>query len=221
MPSKWILSGSSRRRYAIANARTENGGSGMSRNRSSATGTTTGFSGVKFVFLDRDGVINRKPSNGEYVTSWEKVQMLPGAERAIALLNQASRKVIVVTNQRGIALGRLSESDLLSIHENLRIHLGSFGAHIDAIYFCPHDHGQCGCRKPGTGLFERAFLDFPGARPENSVMIGDSDSDIVAGTRVGMKTILITQPRNSGKGLTMRATASGRSLLEVVETHLS
>ena len=199
----------------------ENGGSAMSRDRSSATKITTDFSSVNYVFLDRDGVINRKPSNGEYVTSWEKVQMLPGAERAIALLNQASRKVIVVTNQRGIALGRLSELDLLSIHENLRIHLGSSGAHIDAIYFCPHDHGQCGCRKPGTGLLERAFRDFPGACPENSVMIGDSDSDIVAGTRVGMKTILITQRRYSNDALAARPTASGRSLLEVVETHLS
>jgi D-glycero-D-manno-heptose 1,7-bisphosphate phosphatase len=206
---------------ANANASAENGGSAMSRDRSSATGITTDFSDIKFVFLDRDGVINRKPPKGEYVTSWEEVQMLPGAERAIALLNQSRRKVIVVTNQRGIALGRLSESELLAIHENLGMHLGSCGAHVDAIYFCPHDHGQCGCRKPGTGLFERAFRDLPGARPENSVMIGDSDSDIVAGTRVGMKTILITQPGNSRESLTARPTASGRSLLEVVETHLS
>jgi D-glycero-D-manno-heptose 1,7-bisphosphate phosphatase len=182
---------------------------------------TTSFSAIKFVFLDRDGVINRKAPNGEYVTSWQDIQILPGAERAIALLNQAGRKVIVVTNQRGIALGRYSESDLFSIHEKLRAHLGSFDAHLDAIYHCPHDYGQCTCRKPGIGMFEQAFRDFPEACPQNSVMIGDLNSDIVAGASAGMKTILITDKPSTGGALVAQPSASGRSLLEVVETYLA
>src|SRR5664279_895816 len=116
-------------------------GTGMSGAPSSPAENTTNFSAIKFVFLDRDGVINRKAPDGEYVASWEDMQILPGAERAIALLNQAGRKVIVVTNQRGISLGRYSESDLLSIHEKLHAYLGTFGAHVDAIYYCPHDYG--------------------------------------------------------------------------------
>ena len=193
----------------------------MSRIRSSAAGITGDFSSIKFVFLDRDGVINRKMADGGYVTSWQGIQILPGAERAIALLNQASRKVIIVTNQRGIALQRLSDPELQCIHDQLQKHLRSFGAHLDAIYYCPHEIGECRCRKPGTGLFEFAFRDFSGASPENSVMIGDSNSDILAGSRMGMKTILIAEEANSSEGWTVRPTASGRSLLEVVETYLN
>ena len=111
------------------------------------------FAGVKFVFLDRDGVINRKPPEGSYVMSWSELEILPGVERAIATLNQTSHRVIVMTNQRGIALGRYSEPELLFIHEKLRAHLSNFGAHLDAVYFCPHDLGQCNCRKPGIALF--------------------------------------------------------------------
>ena len=192
----------------------------MNGKRSSVDDSKNSFSAIKFVFLDRDGVINRKAPDGEYVTSWECIQILPGVERAIALLNQASRKVILVTNQRGIALGRLSEMDLLSIHENLQLHLGLFGAHIDAIYFCPHDVGQCNCRKPGTGLFERAFRDFPEACPANSVMIGDSDSDVSAGANMGMKTIRITEGPDPSAGAIVCATASSRSLFEAVGTYL-
>ena len=193
----------------------------MTGKGSSTARSTSDFSSIKFVFLDRDGVINRKAPDGEYVTSLDDIQILPGAERAIALLNHSSRKVIVVTSQRGIALGLFTEADLLAIHKKLQMQLRSCGAHLDAIYFCPHDHGQCSCRKPGTGLFERAFRDFPGASPENSVMIGDSDSDIVAGTTLGMKTILVRQHSNSAESLTAKPSASGRSLLDVVETYLN
>jgi D-glycero-D-manno-heptose 1,7-bisphosphate phosphatase len=178
------------------------------------------FARVKFVFLDRDGVINRKPPESQYVTSCDEFEVLPGVERAIALLNQTFRKVIVVTNQRGIALNRYSEGDLLSIHNMLRVRLASFGAHIDSIYHCPHDVGECSCRKPKTGLFERAFQDFPEATPENSVMIGDSDSDILAGASLGMKTILITEKGEPHEGRTVPPSAFGRSLLDVVETYL-
>lgn len=187
----------------------------------SAAINATDFSGIKFVFLDRDGVINRKAPDGEYVTSWEDIRILPGVERAIGLLNRASRKVIVVTNQRGIALGHLSEPALLSMHEKLQKHLNSLGARLDAIYYCPHDLGECDCRKPAPGLFEVAFRDFPEASPANSVMIGDSNSDILAGARLGMKTILITEKPSSSEGWTVSPSATGRSLLEVVTTYLS
>ena len=192
----------------------------MTDELSSSTWNPADYSNIKFVFLDRDGIINRKPADGNYVTSWPEMEILPGVEQAIGLLNQAFRKVIVVTNQRGIALGRLSERELMLIHGKLQTHLGTFGAHLDAIYFCPHDYGQCNFRKPAPGLFESAFRDFPGASPANSVMIGDSDSDILAGARLGMKTILITDKPDSRKGLTLSPSATGRSLLEVVTSYL-
>jgi D-glycero-D-manno-heptose 1,7-bisphosphate phosphatase len=70
------------------------------------------FSNIEYVFLDRDGVLNRNPSDGRFVTRWEELQLLPGVEEALAALNESGRKVIVVTNQRGIALGLFSHDEL-------------------------------------------------------------------------------------------------------------
>ena len=155
------------------------------------TQTKARFAAAKYVFLDRDGVINRKPPEGEYITQWSEVELLPGAVEAIAKLNRAGKKVIVATNQRGIALGLMSEADLYAIHDQLRGALAADGAKLDAIYFCPHDKDTCDCRKPFTGMIEAAFRDFAGATPENSIFIGDSLSDIKCGKRAGMATILI------------------------------
>ena len=149
------------------------------------------FSGIRYVFLDRDGVLNRSLPDGRFVTCWEQVELLPGIAEAIARLNRSGRKVIVVTNQRAVALGLCSETELLALHDRLRECLASQGAHLDAIYYCPHDVGECNCRKPLPGLFEQAFRDFPDANPGNSVMIGDSLSDMEAGARLGMRTIFI------------------------------
>jgi D-glycero-D-manno-heptose 1,7-bisphosphate phosphatase len=146
--------------------------------------------------------------------------LLPGAARAIQLLNDSLRTVIVVTNQRGIALGRLSETDLISMHEKLQSSLQEMGAHLDAIYYCPHDLESCDCRKPRTGMFQRAFRDFPEARPDNSVMVGDSESDILAGTSFGMRTILIEDGMSVETSPSPDAGASAGSLLEAVERYL-
>lgn len=149
------------------------------------------FAQVVYVFLDRDGVINRKAPEGHYVSRWRDFHLLPGVEEAIARLNASGNKVIVVTNQRGVALGLYTAEDIAKLHEQLATHLALSDAHIDAIYYCPHDKNECNCRKPGTALFEEAFRDFPSASPKNSVMIGDSISDIEAGIRLGMPTVFI------------------------------
>jgi D-glycero-D-manno-heptose 1,7-bisphosphate phosphatase len=185
---------------------------------------TTRFANVKFVFLDRDGVLNRKAAEGEYIARYEEVELLPGAAEAVARVNRSGRKAIVVTNQRGIALGLYTESDLLRIHETLRAQLEAHGAHLDAIYYCPHDHGHCNCRKPGPGLFDQAFLDFKDASAPISVMIGDSLSDVEAGVRMGMRTVLIAEA-SEGQLLTpasafAQADACCGSLLEWVERGL-
>ena len=103
---------------------------------------------IEFVFLDRDGVLNRQPPEGRFVTCPEELELLPGVEDAVVALNRSGRKVIVVTNQRGIALGLYSHDDLAQIHAQLRERLAARGAHLDGIYICPHDEGQCNCRKP-------------------------------------------------------------------------
>ena len=143
------------------------------------------------VFLDRDGVLNQKLPEGEYVTSWDDFHPLPGVPQAIAQLNRAGLRVIVVSNQRGIALGLYTAEDVAAIHTNLQALLETEGAHLDGFYFCPHDKQECNCRKPLPGLFEQAVADFPSIAAESSAIIGDSLSDIEFGRRLGMLTLFI------------------------------
>ena len=143
------------------------------------------------VFLDRDGVLNRKVPEGQYVTSWADFQILPGVPEAIARLNRAGLRAIVVSNQRGIALGLYTTADVESIHSKFQQILVTQGAHIDGFFICPHDHGQCSCRKPLPGLFHQAIAQFPTITAASSVMIGDSHVDIDFARRLGMTAILI------------------------------
>ena len=179
---------------------------------------------MRYIFLDRDGVLNRKQPEGAYVTSWEQFQWLPGAVEAIARMNRAGMTVMLVTNQRGIALGRFTDAELGHIHRNMRAHLAQHGARVDAIYYCPHDVGQCQCRKPDIGLFTQACKDFPQAGAQNSVVIGDSHSDMQAGQRMGMRTIFIQgeaeRQKAGADAAAESADAVAGSLLQAVERHL-
>src|SRR5215831_20903126 len=105
------------------------------------------------VFLDRDGVINRKVAEGAYVTRWEEFQFLPGVAQAISLLNRAGWSVIVISNQRCVAKGLLSIETLEAIHQRMREELLVGGAKLDGIYYCPHEKEEsCDCRKPAPGM---------------------------------------------------------------------
>jgi D-glycero-D-manno-heptose 1,7-bisphosphate phosphatase len=179
---------------------------------------------VRYVFLDRDGVLNRKMPEGGYVSDWGQFHWLAGADEAIARMNRAGLTVIVVSNQRGIALGLFTVSQLELIHSKMRTHLAQQGARLDAIYYCPHDVNECRCRKPDIGLIEQACKDFPDANAHNSLMIGDSLSDIDAGKQMGMKTIFIQgEPDRQKPGAVVAASladAVAGSLLQAVEIHL-
>lgn len=146
---------------------------------------------LRYIFLDRDGVINHKAPEGRYIGRWEEFHLLPGAEAAIAELNRQQIRVIVISNQRGVALGYYTSADVEALHHRLQQHLADHGARIDAFYFCPHDRGECNCRKPKPGLFEQAFLDFPEASVNNSLMVGDSICDIEAARNLGMRSIFV------------------------------
>lgn len=147
----------------------------------------------KMIFLDRDGVINRKAPPHDYIKSVNEFQLLSGAGEAIHLLNAAGYKVVIVTNQRGIARGLMTMKDLNQIHQFMKKELLSFDAHIDDIFVCPHDIGQCHCRKPDIGLFLQAEKNFK-INKDKSYMIGDSRTDIEAGKNYGIKTISIDGP---------------------------
>jgi D-glycero-D-manno-heptose 1,7-bisphosphate phosphatase len=143
------------------------------------------------VFLDRDGVINRKPTEGEYVTRWENFHFLPGVAEAISLLDHAGWIVIVISNQRCIAKGLLTIAELEAIHQKMLEELAKSGAKLDGIYYCPHDkEPPCSCRKPSHGMFLTAAREHQ-IDLSSSWMVGDSKSDIEAGKRAGCSTVRI------------------------------
>ncbi len=143
------------------------------------------------MFVDRDGILNEKMPEHRYVTRWEEFRVLPGVPAALRRLNDAGLRVVVVSNQRGIAKGLYTAADLEAIHAKFQRLLDLDGARIDAFFICPHETDQCNCRKPSPGLFEQAVARFPEITPATSVMIGDSIVDIEFGHRLGMKTIFI------------------------------
>ena len=149
------------------------------------------FEGLRTVFLDRDGILNEKMPEGLYVTRWIDFQVLPGVPEALRKLNEAGLLVIVVSNQRGIAQGLCTVKDVDAIHASFRKLLEGYGARVDAFFVCPHENGKCDCRKPLPGLYQQAAAQFPTIKPEESVMIGDSLSDMEFGRNIGMKTIFV------------------------------
>ena len=144
------------------------------------------------VILDRDGVLNKKPPRAQYVRRWEEFEWLPGAVDALCLLKRAGYKVIIVTNQAGIARGIMTEADIRSLHERMQAELTAVGAPVDTIYYCPHgwDDG-CVCRKPSPGLLFQAqrehHLDLT-----KTIFIGDDERDLKAGKAAGCRTFFVS-----------------------------
>ena len=141
------------------------------------------------VFLDRDGTIAK---DVHYCHRVEDFKILPTVPDAIKLLNDNGFKIIVITNQSGVARGYFTEETLAQIHQKMKDELGKYGARVDAIYYCPHHPDEnCECRKPKTALFHRAVKEH-NIDLGNSYMIGDMQMDIDAGNAMGCKTILVT-----------------------------
>lgn len=161
---------------------------------------------VRLILLDRDGTINAKAPEGEYVTRVEELEMLPGASRAIARLGRHGLPIAVVTNQRGIARGRMTEADLSSIHRAIAAELATEGGSVQAWLHCPHERDRCECRKPEPGMLTAALERF-GVEPAAAVMIGDADSDVEAGQRAGVRTIRIGGGHRAGDATPDRVVA--------------
>jgi histidinol-phosphate phosphatase family protein len=140
------------------------------------------------VFLDRDGVINEEVN---YLRRPEDFRLLPRAAAAIRLLRRHGWRVVVVTNQSGVARGYYTDTDVAVIHERMHRDLVQAKAEVDAVYFCPHhpDDG-CDCRKPGTLLFERAAADLR-LDLTASYYVGDKLTDLLPGKALGGQTILV------------------------------
>jgi D-glycero-D-manno-heptose 1,7-bisphosphate phosphatase len=142
------------------------------------------------VFLDRDGVINRRIHDG-YVTRLSEFEFLPDAIPGIRALAKLARPIIVISNQAGVAKGLISLHALEQITEWFVGQITAGGGRIDAVYYCPHAPAEtCQCRKPKAGLFLQAAGDY-GIELGESVMIGDSPTDAEAATSIGVRAMLI------------------------------
>lgn len=130
------------------------------------------------LFLDRDGVINRRVV-GDYVRTLRQWEYLPGALHGLRLLSQWAPRIVIVTNQRGVGRGLMSQEDLDRIHARLLEDVAMVGARVDAIRVCPHrETDGCACRKPQPGLALSWLAVNREVNPGRSVMVGDSPSDM-------------------------------------------
>lgn len=151
--------------------------------------------GQRAVFFDRDGTLNEEIG---HVRNAEDFRVYSFAARAVRLVNEAGLRAIVITNQSGIARGLIPESLVRRVNRRLTRRIAAGGGRLDAIYYCPH-HPEasvkrfrvvCGCRKPAPGLLEAAASEF-GVDLARSFMIGDRFVDILAGRRVGARSVLV------------------------------
>jgi D-glycero-D-manno-heptose 1,7-bisphosphate phosphatase len=136
------------------------------------------------LFLDRDGVINRRILGG-YVRDWSEFTFETGALEALAILARWAPHIVVVTNQQGVGKGIMSSSALAEIHERMRLSVAHAGGRIDAIQHCPHlASADCDCRKPNAGMAAQYLAAHHQLDASLSVMVGDTDSDIEMGRRL-------------------------------------
>jgi histidinol-phosphate phosphatase family protein len=145
------------------------------------------------LFLDRDGVINKRPGNG-YVTKWSDFHFLPGVLEALKKLHSIFNRIIVVTNQQGIGKKLMTVVDLELIHSKMLETIKQYGGRIDAVYFCPDLVTDTKtCRKPGIEMAQRAQNHFPDVDFRKSIMAGDTENDMLFGRNAGMTNALISK----------------------------
>jgi histidinol-phosphate phosphatase family protein len=162
--------------------------------------------------LDRDGVLNRRPGKAQYVKTWDEFEWLPGARRAIRLLTEAGHRVIVISNQAGVARGAMSAADLEEIHTRMRGEAAEAGGSIDAVYACTHDWGEgCECRKPKPGMLFQAQRDFH-FDLTRAIFIGDDERDATAADAAGCGFLRVTEDTTLLEVTERLIAAGGREL---------
>ncbi|MDO8813269.1 MAG: D-glycero-beta-D-manno-heptose 1,7-bisphosphate 7-phosphatase [Gallionella sp.] len=157
---------------------------------------------MKLIILDRDGVINY--DSDQFIKSPEEWKPIPGSLEAIARLNQADYRVVVATNQSGIGRGLFDMAMLNAIHNKMHKACALAGAHIDAVFFCPHiDENDCHCRKPKSGMLEEIAACYSLKNLDGVPAVGDSLRDLQSAATLGARPYLVL----TGKG--SKAQAAG------------
>ena len=155
------------------------------------------------IFLDRDGTINEEMG---YINHLDRFIVFPFVAESIRLFNNLDLRVIVVTNQSGVARGYFPEDLVIKIHDHLNSQLNQSGAHLDAIYYCPHHPTEgkgkyrkdCNCRKPKPGMVEKAFKDFD-IDLSRSYMVGDRYKDMQFARNLKMKSAFVLTGYGKGE----------------------
>ena len=146
------------------------------------------------LFLDRDGVINHE-KHKDYIHNWAEFVFYEGVKEAIAVFAKKFKRIIVVTNQRGIGKGVTRIQDIQLIHQNMIAEIKEAGGRIDALYFCPDPTDDSPNRKPNPGMGLQALSRFPEIDPNRSIMVGNTLSDMQFGRNLGLKTIFLPTTR--------------------------
>jgi D-glycero-alpha-D-manno-heptose 1-phosphate guanylyltransferase len=150
------------------------------------------------LFIDRDGIINYEKQN-DYIRTWEEFRFYEEIPALFAKLARLFPRIIVVSNQRGVGRGLMTESALIDIHLQMKLQIESQGGRIDAIYYCTSPDPSHPDRKPNPGMAYRAARDFPGIDLQKSIMVGNKPSDMLFGKNAGMFTVFIasTHPESA------------------------
>lgn len=143
------------------------------------------------LFLDRDGVINKRPMN-DYVKQWSEFYFIDGVLDAIKQLSSKFKYIFIVTNQQGIGKNIMTEKELSDVHNNMLKEISRHGGKIDAIYYCPDLATKPNnCRKPCLAMAEKAKAAYPELNFQKSVMVGDTMSDMKFGKNAAMTTVYV------------------------------
>ena len=158
--------------------------------------TETFFARRPAVLLDRDGVLNRRPPRAAYVRSWSEFEWRPGAREALRLFKEHGFRVIVISNQAGVARGAMTEEDVVAIHQRMQAEAVEAGGRLDALYYCPHGwDSSCECRKPRPGLIFQAQRDFS-LDLSRTVFVGDDERDAQAAAAADCGALLVSEDRD-------------------------
>ncbi len=153
---------------------------------------------LKLLILDRDGTLNRIPAHNDFIKSADEWQPLPGALEAVAQLNHAGWRVVIVSNQPGIGRGLLDMEELNAIHTKMNRALAAVGARVEAVFFCPHvADDACTCRKPAPGL-HHLIAERYGVSLKNVPAAGDSVWDAQAAVAAGCQPHLLLTGNSLG-----------------------
>jgi D-glycero-D-manno-heptose 1,7-bisphosphate phosphatase len=178
---------------------------------------------MKVVFLDRDGVINKFPGNGKYVTKLKEFRFVPGALDALRILTKEGYSIFVISNQAGVAKGVYSREKLEHINRNMLKDIRATGARIKKTFYCTHfSHAGCECRKPEIGSIRRALesMNKTIRSAQKAFFVGDTESDILAGHNAGCTTIFVLsgrEDRRHMRGWEVKPDYIARDLMEATD----